>query len=123
MNIQAAKHINVDENNRIEYLFVNFDGNDLIAKFFEKEYQMISDEKVDGMFYSIIKLHKNLDEYDLIWHEDVGNYIFSVRQDKDTILVLEQRLKVIVDKLNEINRYREEPEQKNQGTGILEEIF
>lgn len=126
MNIQAAKHINVDENNRIEYLFVNFDyldGNDLIAKLFEKEYQMISDEKVDGMFYSIIKLHKNLDEYDLIWHEDVGNYIFSVRQDKDTILVLEQRLKVIVDKLNEINRYREEPEQKNQGTGILEEIF
>ena len=90
MNIQVAKHINVDENNRIEYLFVNFDyfdGNDLIAKFFEKEYQMISDEKVDGMFYSIIKL---------------GNYIFSVRQDKDTILVLEQRLKVIVDKLNEI---------------------
>ncbi|MCI9599785.1 MAG: hypothetical protein HFI17_04660, partial [Lachnospiraceae bacterium] len=83
----------------------------------------ISDEKVDGMFYSIIKLHKNLDEYDLIWHEDVGNYIFSVRQDKDTILVLEQRLKVIVDKLNEINRYREESEQKNQGTGILEEIF
>lgn len=59
----------------------------------------------------------------MIWHEDVGNYIFSVRQDKDTILVLEQRLKVIVDKLNEINRYREEPEQKNQGTGILEEIF
>lgn len=43
MNIQAAKHINVDENNRIEYLFVNFDyldGNDLIAKLFEKEYQM-----------------------------------------------------------------------------------
>ena len=105
MNIQAAKHINVDENNSIEYLFVNFDyldGNDLIAKLFEKEYQMISDEKVDGMFYSIIKLHKNLNEYDLIWHEDVGNYIFSVRQDKDTILVLEQRLKVIVDKLNEM---------------------
>ena len=38
----------------------------------------------------------------MIWHEDVGNYIFSVRQDKDTILVLEQRLKVIVDKLNEM---------------------
>ena len=92
MNIQVAKHINADENNRIEYLFVNF----------EKEYQMISDEKVDGVFYSIIKLHKNHEEYDLIWHEDVGNYIFSAKQDKDTILVLEQRLKVIVDKLNEM---------------------
>ena len=101
MNIQVAKHINVDENNRIEYLFVNFDyydGNDLIAKLFEKEYQMIPDEKVDGMFYSIIKLHKNHEEYDLIWHEDIGNYIFSAKQDKDTILVLEQGLKVIVNK-------------------------
>ena len=105
MNIQVAKHINADENNRIEYLFVNFDyfdGNDLIVKLFEKEYQMISDEKVNGVFYSIIKLHKNHEEYDLIWHEDVGNYIFSAKQDKDTILVLEQRLKVIVDKLNEM---------------------
>ena len=105
MNIQAVKHINADENNRIEYLFVNFDyfdGNDLIAKLFEEEYQMVSDEKIDGIFYSIIKLHKNLEEYNLIWHEDVGNYIFSVRQDKDFLLVLEKRLKVIVDKLNEM---------------------
>lgn len=105
MNIQVAKHINADENNRIEYLFVNFDyfdGNDLIAKLFEVEYQMVSDEKIDGIFYSIIKLHKNLEEYNLIWHEDIGNYIFSVRQDKDFLLVLEERLKVIVDKLNEM---------------------
>ena len=35
MSIQVVKHINKDENNRIEYLFVNFDffdGNDLVAK-------------------------------------------------------------------------------------------
>lgn len=62
---------------------------------------MLSDEKIDGIFYSIIKLHKNSEEYNLIWHEDVGNYMFSVKQDEDSILELEQRLKVIVDILNE----------------------
>lgn len=103
MSIQVVKHINKDEINRIEYLFVNFDyfdGNDFIAKLFEQEFQMLSDEKIDGIFYSIIKLHKISEEYNLIWHEDVGNYMFSVKQDEDSILELEQRLKVIVDILN-----------------------
>ena len=43
MSIQIVKHINKDENNRIEYLLVNFDffaGNDLVAKIFCEEYQM-----------------------------------------------------------------------------------
>ena len=105
MNIRVVKHINKEENNRVEYLFVNFDyfdGNDLVAKLFGQEFQMQSDEKVDGMFYSIIKLHKDSTEYDLIWHEDVGNYIFSVKQDEKSILKLEQRLEVIVCKLNEM---------------------
>ncbi|MCM1192393.1 MAG: hypothetical protein NC548_55685 [Lachnospiraceae bacterium] len=106
MSIQVVKHINNDENNRLEYLFVNFDyfdGNDLVAKLFEENFQMLSDEKIDGMFYSIIKLHKDSTEYDLIWHEDVGNYIFSVKQDEKSLSVLEQRLKVIVDILNQKN--------------------
>lgn len=41
MSIQVVKHINKDENNRIEYLFVNFDffdGNDLVAKILCEEY-------------------------------------------------------------------------------------
>lgn len=45
--------------------FDYFDGNDLVAKLFGQEYQMISDEKIDGMYYSIIKLHKDSTEYDL----------------------------------------------------------
>lgn len=105
MSIQVVKHINKNENNRIEYLFVNFDyfdGNNLVAKLFGQEFQMLSDEKIDGIFYSIIKLHKDSTEYHLIWHEDVGNYIFSVNQDEISILELEQRLEVIINKLNEM---------------------
>ena len=104
-SIQVIKHINKDENNRIEYLFRNFDyfdGIDLVAKLFGQEFQMLSDEKIDGMFYSIIKLYKDSTEYDLIWHEDVGNYIFSVKQDENSIIELEQRLEVIVGVLNEM---------------------
>lgn len=107
MSIQVVKHVNKKENNRIEYLFVNFDffdGNDLAAKIFCEEYQMLSDEKIDGMYYSIIKLHKDSTEYDLIWHEDVGNYIFSLKQDEASIIELEHRLEFIVSKLNEMIR-------------------
>ena len=51
MSVKTVKHINKDEKNRVEYLFVNFDcydGNDFIAKLFCQEYQMVSDKKIDG---------------------------------------------------------------------------
>ena len=105
MSIQVVKHINKEQNNRVEYLFVNFDyfdGNDLIAKLFGQEYQMVSDKKIEGMYYSIIKLHKDSEEYVLMWHEDVGNCIFSLQQDEVSINTLAQRLGVIVSKLNKM---------------------
>ncbi len=108
MSIQVVKHINKDENNRIEYLLVNFDffdGNDLVAKIFCEEYQMLSDEKIDGMYYSIIKLHKDSTEYDLIWHEDVGNYIFSLKQDETSTIELEQRLESVVSKVIDMLKF------------------
>ena len=107
MSIQAVKHVNKEESNRIEYLFVNFDffdGNDLVAKIFCEEYQLVSDEKIDEMYYSMIKLHKDSTEYDLIWHEDVGNYIFSLKQDEASTIELEHRLEFIVSKLNKMIR-------------------
>lgn len=63
---------------------------------------MLSDEKIDGMYYSIIKLHKDSTEYDLIWHEDVGNYIFSLKQDETSTIELEQRLEFVVSKINDM---------------------
>ena len=82
--------------------FDYFDGNDLVVKIFCQEYQKISDEKIDGIWFSIIKLHKESTEYDLVWHEDVGNYIFSLKQDEASIIELEHRLDFIVSKLNEM---------------------
>lgn len=107
MSVQVVKHVNKEENNRIEFLFVNFDsfdGNDFVAKIFCEEYQMLSDEEIDGIYYSVIRLHKDSMEYNLIWHEDVGNYIFSSKQDEASIIELEHRLEFIVSKLNEMIR-------------------
>ena len=116
MVIRVVKHINRDENNKVEYLLVNFDyfdGNDVIAKLLEQEFQMTSDEKIDGMFYTLIKVHGQSTEYDLIWHEDVGNYIYSVKQDEKSILELERRLNIIVDILNKtIKPYSSYPIEK-----------
>ena len=52
----------------------------------------------------MIKLHKDSTEYDLIWHEDVGNYIFSLKQDEASTIELEHRLEFIVSKLNKMIR-------------------
>lgn len=35
-------------------------------------------------------------------YEEVGNYIFSLKQDEASIIELEQRLDAIVNKLNEM---------------------
>ncbi len=77
MSIQVVKHVNKEQNNRAEYLFVNFDyfdGNDLVAKLFGQEYQMLSDKKIDGMYYSIIKLHKDSTKYDFL--KSRSNYTY-----------------------------------------------
>lgn len=103
MNIRLVKYINKHERDRIEFQFVNFDyidGNELVAKLFGQKFEMIMAEKIDGIWYSIIKLRKGCTQYDLIWHEDVGNYIYSVQQDDDSIITLEHRLEVIVNELN-----------------------
>ena len=105
MEVQVVKHINHDENDRIEFLLVNYDfydGNDLVAKLFCREYQMSADDKFDGMYYSIIRLHKGSAEYDLVWHEDVGNYVYCLQQDKAAVDELEHRLKFVIGKINEM---------------------
>jgi hypothetical protein len=110
MCIRIVRHINSDENDRVEFLFVNydyFDGNELVAKLLFQEFGMLVDERIDGIFYSIIKLHKGSKEYNLIWHEDVGNYIFVTQKDEHSINELERWLEIIVSKLNE--RVKKQP--------------
>lgn len=55
------KVINENKENRTEFLLINFDyedGNDYLAKIFNKEFNMKVEEKKDYIWFSIIKLCK-----------------------------------------------------------------
>ena len=97
------KVINENKENRTEFLLINFDyedGNDYLAKIFNKEFNMKVEEKKDYIWFSIIKLCKKNTCYELLWHEDIGNIIYSLEQDKDTVNELELRLQKALDVLN-----------------------
>ena len=97
------KVINENKENRTEFLLINFDyedGNDYLAKIFNKEFNMKVEEKKDYIWFSIIKLCKKNICYELLWHEDIGNIIYSLEQDKDTVNELELRLQKVLDVVN-----------------------
>ena len=97
------KVINENKENRTEFLLINFDyedGNDYLAKIFNKEFNMRVEEKKDYIWFSIIKLCEKNTCYELLWHKDIGNIIYSLEQDKDTVNELELRLQKVLDILN-----------------------
>ena len=97
------KVINENKENRTEFLLINFDyedGNDYLAKIFNKEFNMRVEEKKDYMWFTIIKLCEKNTCYELLWHEDIGNIIYSLEQDKDTVNELELRLQKVLDVVN-----------------------
>jgi len=97
------KVINENKENRTEFLLINFDyedGNDYLAKIFNKEFNMRVEEKKDYIWFSIIKLCEKNTCYELLWHEDIGNIIYSLEQDKDTVNELELRLQKVLDVVN-----------------------
>ena len=97
------KVINENKENRTEFLLINFDyedGNDYLAKIFNKEFNMKVEEKKDYIWFSVIKLCKKNTCYELLWHEDIGNIIYSLEQDEDTVNELELRLQKVLDILN-----------------------
>lgn len=101
MKVTYKKYIGKE---KTEFLLINFDyedGNDYLAKIFCEKYGMVADEKEDYIYYSVLDLHTDNITYELLWHEDIGNSIYSVEQDMDTINVLEERLKKALDVLNE----------------------
>ena len=52
MSISYKRHLNNDENDRVEFLMINFDyidGNDLLAKYFNEVYGMVAETKLDEM--------------------------------------------------------------------------
>ena len=58
------------------------------------------EEKKDYIWFSIIKLCKKNTCYELLWHEDIGNIIYSLEQDEDIVNELELRLQKVLDVLN-----------------------
>ena len=103
MRVTYKKIINENKNNRIEFGINNFDyedGIDYLAKIFCEKYDMIAEEKIDYIYFSVIKLHEGDINYELLWHEDIGNIVYAIEQDENTQKTLEKRLMVVLDDLN-----------------------
>ena len=101
--VMYKKVINENKENRTEILLINFDyedGNDYLAKIFNKEFNMKVEEKKDYIWFSITKLCEKNTCYELLWHEDIGNIIYSLEQDEDTVNELELRLQKVLDVVN-----------------------
>ena len=101
--VMYKKVINENKEKRTEFLLINFDyedGNDYLAKIFNKEFNMKVEEKKDYIWFSIIELCEKNTCYELLWHEDIGNIIYSLEQDEDTVNELELRLQKVLDVLN-----------------------
>lgn len=101
--VMYKKVINENKENRTEFLLINFDyedGNDYLAKIFNKEFNMKVEEKKDYIWFSVIKICEKNTCYELLWHEDIGNIIYSLEQDEDTVNELELRLQKVLDVLN-----------------------
>ena len=97
------KVINENKENRTEFLLINFDykdGNDYLAKIFNKEFNMRVEEKKDYIWFNIIEWCEKNTCYELLWHEDIGNIIYSLEQDEDTVNELELRLQKVLDVVN-----------------------
>ena len=107
MNIVPIKHRNADENNRVEFLWKDFDfidGNRYIAEVLAQDYGMRVTEEIDGIWYIITRMRDGTCEYNLVWHEDVDNFIYSTEQDERTLQELETRVHAVAEKLN--SRFR-----------------
>lgn len=104
MEVTYEKYINVDKENRIEFWLFNWDyedGSDYLARIFCKEFGMSAEEKVDYIYFSVIKLHLDTITYELLWHEDLGNIIYSREQEEKVVDTLERMLRVVLSILNE----------------------
>lgn len=92
-----------DKDERLEFLLKNFDyidGNELIAKIMSDEFGFVPAGQIDGIWYKIIQIKKNDSVYELMWHEDLGNSIYSLTQNDYENDLLESRMNKVVEILN-----------------------
>lgn len=102
MSINFMEYVNKEEENRKEFQFVNFDffdGNDLVAKILYEKYGVEIGEKMDGIWFTIIPLYYEGDEYKLVWDEDFGNYIYSESREDESIERMRVLVQIAIDEL------------------------
>ena len=107
MNIVPIRHNNPNKNNTAEFWLNDFDfidGNKYVAEVLAQDYGMRVTEEIDGFWYTITRMRDDACEYNLVWHEDIGNYIYSTEQDEQTLQELEARVHAVAEKLN--SRFR-----------------
>lgn len=103
MEVKYKKHVNIEKSNRIEFLLINYDyidGNDYIARLFIEEFGFSLEEKIDGWWYSIIRIQLDDSIYELMWHEDTGNEIYCLNQTEKENDRLQERLAKVLFILN-----------------------
>ena len=103
MAVTYQKSIDAKNGNSIRFLLVNFDyidGNEYLVKLFVEEYGFIVQEKIDGLWYHIIRVSLGSTIYELLWHEDTGNEIYCINQTEKGNEMLQQRLEKILCILN-----------------------
>ena len=102
MNIRVSEF--VDKDDRVEFSFINFDyidGSDAIAKILHKKCGVIVGEKFDGIYYSVIPLSDGEYKHKLVWHEDVGNYVYSEDQSDESVARLRELAGIAVAEIND----------------------
>ena len=93
-----------EKDNRIEYLLINYeyyDGNELIVRILTEEFGFIVVSQLDGIWFKKIRIKKNESIYELLWHEDLGNSIYSLIQTDYENKLLETLMNKVIDILNE----------------------
>ena len=104
MNIVPYKYVNADKDHVVEFWLTDydfFDGNQYVAEVLAQDYGMRVTEEIDGIWYIITRMRDDACEYNLVWHEDIGNYIYSTQQDEQTLQELEARVHAVAEKLNQ----------------------
>ncbi len=107
MNIVPYKYVNADKDRVVEFWLTDydfFDGNQYVAEVLAQDYGMRVTDEIDGIWYIITRMRDDACEYNLVWHEDIGNYIYSTEQDEQTLQELEARVHAVAEKLN--SRFR-----------------
>ena len=103
MEVTYKKSINTKKDNRIEFLLINYDyidGNEYLVELFFKEHGCIVEDKIDGLWYKIIRIRLSNSKYELLWHEETGNEIYCLNQTEEENKILQQRLEKILCILN-----------------------